>query len=455
MTEGSKRKPNLRSSIYYSESDGRWHGWVTMGIKSNGKPDRRHRTGSTEPEVTEKVRKLEQERDAGRPSKPGKPPNVAEWMATYLDTICVNLVSSGKMAPRTLDDYRSKTRLWVVPLVGWHRLDRLLPEHLEAMHSQMYEAGLSPSTVLKVHRILSRALKTAMRRGKVGRNVATLIDAPEAGDYEARPFDAAEARRIIEAASGRRNSARWSVALALGIRQGEAIGLRWSYVNLGTGEIKPWFQLQKAAWRHGCDDPHKCGERWHRPHCPKNCKQHRHEQACKDGCKKPGHSCPKRPCPKGCIGHAHRCPKREGGQPVFRIRKGKKKVILQCPPELLPVLREHHEQQQAEKEHAGTSWEEWDLVFCQRNGRPLDRTEDWKAWKALLKRAGVHDGRLHDARHTAGSLLAAQGVHIRVIQDILGHARVTTTERYTLVSSPQVQDASQRIGSALWGQSED
>lgn len=63
-------------------------------------------------------------------------------------------------------------------------------------------------------------------------------------------------------------------------------------------------------------------------------------------------------------------------------------------------------------------------MFCQPNGKPYTRTEDWKAWKALLKEAGVRDGRLHDARHTAGSLLVEQGVHIRVVQEIPGHARV-------------------------------
>jgi site-specific recombinase XerD len=105
-----------------------------------------------------------------------------------------------------------------------------------------------------------------------------------------------------------------------------------------------------------------------------------------------------------------------------------------------------------ERLRAGNAWEDNDLVFCQANGRPFSRTEDWKSWKALLRKADVHDGRLHDARHTAGTLLIEQGVHIRVVQEILGHARVTTTERYTHVASPQVQDATRRIGSVLWGQ---
>ncbi|WP_460309048.1 tyrosine-type recombinase/integrase [Actinocorallia aurea] len=81
----------------------------------------------------------------------------------------------------------------------------------------------------------------------------------------------------------------------------------------------------------------------------------------------------------------------------------------------------------------------------------MDRTEDWKEWKAILHQAGVHNGRLHDARHTAGALMAAQGIHVRVIQEMLGHARVTTTERYTVIASQLVQDAGNRLGSALWG----
>jgi hypothetical protein len=99
-------------------------------------------------------------------------------------------------------------------------------------------------------------------------------------------------------------------------------------------------------------------------------------------------------------------------------------------------------------------WEDHDLVFCQDNGRPISRTEDWREWKTVLKKAGVRDGRLHDARHTAATRLIAQGGHIRVVQEILGHARVTTTERHTHVASPQVRDASALIGAALWGSNE-
>lgn len=115
------------------------------------------------------------------------------------------------------------------------------------------------------------------------------------------------------------------------------------------------------------------------------------------------------------------------------------------------VTRRESIHRAADERLSAEEWEDNDLVFCQPDGKPYNSTEDWKAWKALLKTAGVRDGRLHDARHTAASLLIEQGVDVRVVQEILGHARVTTTEKYTHVASPQVEDASRRMGSALWG----
>ncbi len=444
------KKPNGRSSIYLG-NDGYWHGWVTVGIKPDGSPDRRHRMAKTEAEVTRKVAELEGNRGTGQVTKPGRVPTVGEWMTEYLDVICERLVASGKMGPRTLTDYRSKTRHWIIPLLGRHRLNRLAPEHLDTAYTTMLDKGLSTSTVLKVHRILSRALKVAVRRDKVTRNVATLVEAPTAAETEIEPLTREEARRILDIARTKRNGTRWSVALALGIRQGEALGLRWSYIDMDTGEIRAWFQVQRQEWRHGCDDPHACGEKWHRRPCHKKCNVHGHSSTCKPGCTKPGHACYKRPCLKDCTGHADKCLKRTGGGLVFRQRKGKSKLTLQCPPELLAQLKAHREMQDAEREKAGDRWEHHDLVFATKHGTPIERTEDWKGWKAILKQANVRDVRVHDARHTAATLLIEQGVNIRVVQQVLGHTRVTTTERYTHVSTPLMRDAGERLASALWG----
>lgn len=153
----SPRKPNMESSIYLG-SDGWWHGRVTMGIK-DGSPDRRHRRARTEAEIKRKVRELEDLRDKGRAPKASRKPTVEQWMTTYLTDI-----ASLKLKPRSLDDYWSKTRNDIVPGIGKHKLDKLQLEHLERMYRVMLDEGHAPSHVVKVHRILSRALKIAHRR---------------------------------------------------------------------------------------------------------------------------------------------------------------------------------------------------------------------------------------------------------------------------------------------------
>src|ERR1700722_9693978 len=166
----AKRAPNLRSSIYEGE-DGYWHGWVTVGIKDDGSPDRRHRMGKTEAIVTRKVQELEGKRDAGTAGKPGKPLLVADWFVTYLPTIAPRTVSQA-----TLDKtYEPKVRLWIIPKLGRHRLDRLQPEHLDAFYNWLATQDLKPNTIVQIHRILSRALKIACKRGLVSQNVAAII----------------------------------------------------------------------------------------------------------------------------------------------------------------------------------------------------------------------------------------------------------------------------------------
>ena len=115
------RRPNRRKLVYLPRQ-GRYLAWLwsTVGVKADGSADRRHRKGRTEAEVTRKVRELESQRESGYVSKPGRAPSLAEWMAEYLDVLCERLVLSETMAPRTLADYRSKTRNWIVPLLGKH-----------------------------------------------------------------------------------------------------------------------------------------------------------------------------------------------------------------------------------------------------------------------------------------------------------------------------------------------
>jgi integrase len=444
-----KRKPNRRSSIYLG-GDGKWHGYVTMGLRDDGSPDRRHRVAATESEVTAKVRELERRRDAGAVGKPGRAPTVEEWMTYWLTTI---LPVKGS-APRTIDDYWSKCRIWIFPNLGKHRLDRCQPEHFESLYAKMQSAGKAPSHIRKVHAILSSAYATAVKRGKIARNPLVLVDPPSAGNPEKEVFTLHEVRTVLTEAARRPNAARWSVGLALGLRQGETLGLRWQHLDLDIGAARIVFQLQRLKWRHGCADPHACGERLHRVPCARRCRKHRHQDDCLAGCTKRGHTCPKitNPCPPDCTKHAAWCPQRQGGGLVLREIKERRHKVIPVPPELVAILREHQQAQALERALAGGTWTDHDFVFCQPNGQPIDPRHDWQEWADILKSAGLEHRGVHAQRHTAATLLLDQGVALAVVQEMLGHADIRVTRGYTHVSSPLTIEAARRMGAALWEQ---
>jgi len=171
----------------------------------------------------------------------GRVPTVGAWLTHWHETIAV-----ARLRPKTYENYGSNIRNHLIPHLGHHRLDRLQPEHVEATWRALADEALSPATVLVNHRILSRALEVAMQRGRVARNVATLVDAPTVLRPEVVPLSTDDVRALLAAAVEAPNGARWSVALALGLRQGQALGLMWEDVDLDAGTLTVRRALQRV-----------------------------------------------------------------------------------------------------------------------------------------------------------------------------------------------------------------
>lgn len=407
-----KRYPTIKQG-----ADGLWHAWVTVGTKPNGRPDQRHVKRATQEEVEERVDHLLTQKRSGKVQRPGRAPTVESWLTTYLNT-----VAPRKIDPTTVSGYRSKMRCYVTPTIGDVRMDRLTPEHLDAVYLAMQRAGRADATMLQVHRILSRALEIAYRRGVLPLNPAKLIDAPTARRQEIVPPSQEAAAALLSAADehARRTAARWRIGLALGLRQGEALGLRWSYVDLEAGEMRIWWQLHRRPFEHGCDPA--CGRR-RAGNCP-----------------------------------ARRLPLRTGearldGGLILKPPKGKSKRTVPLPTQLVAHLRAHLEVQELERMMAGGAYIDHDLVFARLDGGPIDPSTDWDEWQVLERAAGVEGQfRVHDGRHFAGTFLLAQGVDLRTVQEILGHSSVKVTEGYTHVASEMAREATKRIGEKLFGQ---
>ncbi len=133
-----------------------------------------------------------------------------------------------------------------------------------------------------------------------------------------------------------------------------------------------------------------------------------------------------------------------------KSRAGRRTIAL--PGQLVEALKAHRATQLAERLRAGSEWRDHGLVFAQENGRPIDPRADYGAWLRLLAEAGVRRARLHDARHTAATLLLSQGVPARVAMDVLGHSAISLTlNTYSHVMPELQHDAAERVGAALWG----
>lgn len=310
--------------------------------------------------------------------------SLQEWLEHWLCAIAARRVRA-----RTLSSYESLLRRHVYPVIGHVVLGELTPEHVEQMLAAMAAHALSPATQNRAFRVLSRALKVAVQRGRVSRNVASLVDPPAVRAVRpATPLSAEEARAVLEAAAPQRQAVRWTLALALGLRQSEALGLRWSDLDLDAGTLRVERGLHRVAGRGLVYEP------------PKS-------------------------------------------------TRGRRAIVL--PEPVIAQLREHFIRQKRDREAAGAEWEEHGLVIAQCNGRPVDRRGDHRAWSKLLAEAGVRHVRLHDARHTTATLLLSQGVQARVVSELMGHSQTKITiDTYTHVLPGLAREAAEQLTVALF-----
>ncbi|WP_084072324.1 tyrosine-type recombinase/integrase [Knoellia sinensis] len=406
--ERRTRQPSGRSSIYLGK-DGYWHGRVTVGIRDDGKPDRRHVMGKSKATIATKVRKLEKLRDERTVPEAGARWTVETWLVHWLDKIV-----TGHVKATTLSAYNVAVHKHLIPGIGPHRLDRLEPEHLESLYRRMltqptkFGSETKPATVHQVHRTIRTALNEAVRRGHLPRNPASIARAPRVVPPEIEPFTVDEIRRLFLAAAQSRNGVRWVFALALGLRQGEALGLKWTDIDLTNGVLIARRSLLRPKYAHGCGGT--CGQ------------------------KHPGY-----------------CPQRIRTNPetdTTKSRAGNRQVGL--PPQLVTLLQHHKRVQQQEHEHAGNLWHEGGWVFTTETGDPISPRTDWSHWKALLKQAGIRDGRLHDARHTAATVLLMLGVSQPTMMSIMGWSNPAMAQRYAHVVAPIRDAVALQVGGLLW-----
>lgn len=379
--EPGKRHRGHNEGSVYQTKDGSWRGAVSLGYGPDGKPRRKYVSGKTRAETSRKIARLLSDDQRGV-SIATEVPTVKRFLTSWL----TDVVKPGER-PRTYESYESICRVHLIPSLGRHRLDKLTAQHVQSMLAHKRTEGLRGRSLLNIRGVLRIALNQAMRWDLVSRNVVTLTDAPTLDPFEAKPLPPAEVTTFLAHVSADRLAALYEVAVMLGLRQGELLGLSWADIDFGTGTLRVRWQLQ---WTSG------------KPRIPQLVE-----------------------------------PKTTGSRRQ-----------LPLPDGLVDTLRQHRTRQLEERLRAGGRWPaEWDLVFCSTVGTPLDPRNVTKRFQDLLEDAGLDRRRFHDLRHSCGSFLTARGVHPRLIMEILGHSQISTTmNTYAHVELESLRGALAHIG---------
>jgi integrase len=374
----------------YQREDGRWCASVSLGFV-NGKRKRKVVYGATRKEVADKLKVLQRELDAGV-NMVTERQTVKQFLETWLE----QSIKPQRKA-KTYHSYEQIVRLYLIPYLGHHQLTKLAPEHVQTMLNSLLNEGktggrrLSPRTVQYVRAVLSQALNQALRWGKVARNVALVVDSPRVEKFKIAPLTEKQAQQLLDAVAGHRLEQLYRLTLSLGLRQGEVLGLRWEDVDFAKRTIRISGAIQQL-----------------------------------------------------------------GGK-IQRVtpKTDASTRTLPLTPLLFRSLKAHAERQAEEKRELGEEWQDHDLVFPSEVGTPLAPRNLQRHFKGLLKKAGLPETiRFHDLRHSCATFLIAQGVHPRVVMELLGHSQISVTmNTYAHVLPDTQRDAAAKLDDLLGGSS--
>jgi integrase len=291
---------------------------------------------------------------------------VGEYLDRWLSDCLQPLVSSSKMAHSTFVRYEGIVENDISPVLGRKKLRDLTRAEVRALYSAKGKE-LSPRSVDYIHVTLQKALTQAMRDDLISRNVAT-GERPRSSRQrkEIKALSSGQARALLEAARGTRNEALYVVAVHTGLRQGELLGLKWADVDLEGRRLSVRRSLKTT----------------------------------------------------------------DGGLDFGPPKNMASRRSLPLSKSAVAALKAHRTRQNEERLRLGDLWQDHDLVFPNRVGKPMDHGNlYYREYKPLLQRAGLEgEGfTFHSLRHTFATELFHQGKRPKIIQSLLGHSSIVQT----------------------------
>lgn len=336
-----------------------WELTVDLGRDGSGKRRRKFaNVKGTKAEAQKKLRDLLTSLDKGLPldtSKATVGKFLEIWLHDYAET---------NTAPRTVAGYREKIHAYIIPHMGHIPLIKLTPQHIQSLHSDLLQRGLSLRTVLHAHRILREALGHGLKWGLLLRNVCDAVDPPKPRRKEMVALDAPDVQTFLDAAVTSPYGPLFFLDIYTGMRRGELSGMRWTAVDLNARTISVTETLQRLTG-------------------------------------------------KGLV--------------AMQPKTDRSRRLVSLTPSAVALLSGLKVKQREQHEALGLEWKETDYVFSHYDGRPFHPDTVSHAFADIVKKAGLPHVRLHDLRHTHASLMLKQGVHPKIVSERLGHSSIAIT----------------------------
>ncbi len=401
-----RKRANGEGTIY-QRKDGRWEG-AAFVLTTAGTHRRVRVYGTSREDARRSLTSIIRQSDQGIPAA-----SSAWTLAEYLD-YWLRYIVREERRPKTYQGYEGVVRLHLIPALGRRRLAKLSAQDVRTFITRTRqecqccklgwdikreaprccaltprlccETRLSPRMIQSIHAVLRNALESAVREEIIPRNVARLVKVAAPTYSVNRGLTVPQARAVLNAAAGLRLEALYVLALFVGLRRGELLGLGWDDIDLDGKKLEVVHTLQR-------------------------------------------------------VGGALRlvAPKTEDSS---------RTVPLPLP--CVEALREHLAQQQNERAEARSGWEDHGLVFPSRRGTPMEPDNLRRSWYLIRERAGLPNVRLHDLRHTCVTLLLDLGVPPHVVREIVGHSAIEVTMTiYAHVSLDEKRKAMLKLGEAL------
>lgn len=357
-----------------------WEARVTVGADPmTGKQRQRSITGKTQQEVAQKLRQLTAEIDNGTYREPSKM-TVGEWLDTWQEQYLNDL------KPLTKEMYATAVRIHLKPALGMKKLDALLPADIQRFYNSLMqgEKPLSAKTIKNIHGIFHRALQQALDLGYLRNNPANPCRLPRVEKPIIHTLDDVSTKKFLKAIQGHRFENIFLVTLFTGLREGEALGLKWDCVDFAGSSLLVGRQLQR---------------------------------------------------------------KRDGSSQYYLIspKNGKfRKVVL--APFVLDILHRQRAEQEIWKRIAGKSWMDTGLVFTDELGDNLTPETVYKNFKKIAIEIGCESLHFHSLRHSYAVAALQSGDDIKTVQENLGHYTAAfTLDVYGHVTDKMRQDSADRM----------